>query len=204
MSQEPNLYVLAAPSGGGKTSLLNALLQRDKQISLSISHTTRPPRPGEIDGVHYHFINQEAFEKLVKEDAFLEYARVFSHFYGTGRSAVADRLAAGYDVMLDIDWQGARQVRRTFPGCCSIFILPPSLQELQNRLSNRGQDSVEVIEERMRQARSEIAHCREFDFLIINDDFPTALEDIHSIVRRRSPYRLGQEERIAALLAELL
>jgi guanylate kinase len=204
MAREPNLYVIAAPSGGGKTSLVNALLARDEKISLSISHTTRPPRPGEIDGVHYYFVDEKAFKALVAEGALLEHARVFGHFYGTGREAVSQKLAEGYDVMLDIDWQGARQIKQSFPSCCSIFILPPSLEELHKRLSERGQDSAEVIARRMREARSEITHCREFDFAVINDDFKAALDDLYSIVRQRKPVRTGQEARIAALLAELL
>lgn len=204
MISEPNLYVIAAPSGGGKTSMINALLQRDKSMRLSISHTTRQPRPGEIDGVHYHFVNLATFQILLANGEFLENARVYGNYYATGRADVCKRLADGYDVLLDIDWQGARQVKKSFPNCCSIFILPPSLEELQNRLSDRGQDSAEVIEMRMVQARSEIAHCREFDFLIINDDFDAALSDLHSIVRHNSPVRQGQEERIASLLAELL
>jgi len=204
MASEPNLYVIAAPSGGGKTSLVNALLARDRKISLSISHTTRPPRPGEIDGVHYYFVDERAFLDLVAQGAFLEHARVFGHFYGTGRDAVRQRLAEGYDVMLDIDWQGAQQIKRSFPSCCTLFILPPSLAELHTRLSQRGQDSAEIIARRMQEARSEIAHCREFDFIVINDVFEAALDDLHSIVRHRKPSRAGQEERIAALLAELL
>lgn len=204
MNPEPNLYVIAAPSGGGKTSLINALLKRDGRISLSVSHTTRPPRPGEIDGVHYHFVDVDTFQSLLGQGAFLEHAMVYGHYYGTGRAAVTSRLAEGYDVMLDIDWQGAQQVRESFPACCSIFILPPSLQELQYRLSHRGQDSAEVIDKRMRQARSELTHWSEFDFLVINDDFAAALDDLHSILRQRRPLRLGQEERITALLAQLL
>ena len=204
MDPSANLYVVAAPSGGGKTSLINALLQLDGKISLSISHTTREPRPGEIDGVHYHFITEAEFRELVEQSAFLEHATVFGHHYGTGRKAVEDKLADGFDVMLDIDWQGARQVRQSFPSCCSIFILPPSLQELHRRLSGRGQDSRETIEDRMRQARSEMSHCGEFDFVVINDDFEAALEDLHSIIRRHRPARTGQEKRIADLLAELL
>jgi len=204
MPSNPNLYVVAAPSGGGKTSLVNALLERDDRINLSVSHTTRPPRPGEMDGVHYYFVDEETFQNLEGQGAFLEHARVYGHRYGTGRQAVEDRLEAGYDVMLDIDWQGARQVKASFPRCCSIFILPPSLEVLHSRLSRRGQDSSAVIDRRMQQARSEIAHCREFDFLVINDNFAAALEDLHSIVRRLTPVRIGQEQRIAALLAELL
>ena len=204
MNRDPNLYVVAAPSGGGKTSLIQALLERDDRICLSISHTTRPPRPGETDGVHYHFVDEDFFQKLVEENAFLEHALVFGHRYGTGRAGVAGQLAEGYDVMLDIDWQGARQVRKSFPNCCSIFILPPSLEELTRRLSLRAQDSPEVIAKRMQQARSEIAHWDEFDFVVINDDFDAALDDLHAIVRQRHPVRHGQEERIAALLADLL
>ena len=204
MDHRPNLYVVAAPSGGGKTSLINALLKRDPNISLSISHTTRDPRPGEIDGVHYHFITESRFRELVNQSAFLEHAKVFGHYYGTGRLAVENQLAAGFDVMLDIDWQGARQVRQSFPGCCSIFILPPSLQELRKRLSGRGQDSRETIEDRMHQARSELSHSGEFDFQVINDDFDAALEDLYSIIRRQRPARIGLEKRIADLLAELL
>lgn len=204
MNTDPNLYVIAAPSGGGKTSLIDALLQRDDRITLSISHTTRPPRPGEINGLHYYFVNEAAFQKLIDEGAFLEYATVYGHHYGTGRAEVSRHLQQGLDVMLDIDWQGARQVKQSFPACCSIFILPPSLEELQTRLSKRGQDSKEVISKRMRQARSEIAHAREFDFIIINDDFAAALEDLHSIVRQQHPARRRQKTRTDLLLAELL
>ena len=204
MDRQPRLYVVAAPSGGGKTSLINALLQRDPNLRLSVSHTTRPPRPGEIDGVHYHFIDESRFRKLVAESAFLEHAKVYGHYYGTGRAAVEEKLAAGLDVMLDIDWQGAQQVRKSFPESCSIFILPPSLQELRSRLTRRGQDSEATIESRMRQARDETAHCSEFDFLVINDDFEAALEDLYSIVHRHRTARSGQQERIASLLAELL
>jgi guanylate kinase len=157
-----------------------------------------------MEGVHYHFVDNETFRQLSDQGAFLEHARVYGHRYGTGRQAVEDRLEAGYDVMLDIDWQGAQQIKASFPSCCSIFILPPSLEVLHGRLSRRGQDSPAVIDRRMQQARAEIAHCREFDFLVINDDFALALEDLHSIVRRRIPVRIGQEQRIAALLAELL
>jgi len=204
MNRSPNLYVVSAPSGGGKTSLIDALLERDDRIALSVSHTTRPLRPGEINGVHYYFVDEETFQKLIAEGAFLEYATVFGHHYGTGRDAVSGQLQQGFDVMLDIDWQGARQVKQSFPECCSIFILPPSLKELKNRLAKRGQDSAEVISERMLQARSEIAHGREFDYIVINDDFAAALEDLHSIIRWRRPARCRQEKRISLLLAELL
>ena len=204
MRSDPNLYVIAAPSGGGKTSLINALLDQDDQISLSISHTTRDPRPAETNDVHYHFVNKTDFQALIDDGAFLEHALVYGNYYGTGREAVRSKLAQGYDVMLDIDWQGAQQVRASFPECCSIFILPPSLEELRKRLSNRGQDSKQVINMRMHLAQSEIRHCMEFDFQIINDDFDAALEDLHSIIRHNQPKRKGQKKRIDTLLAELL
>jgi len=204
MSLAPNLYVVAAPSGGGKTSLIDALLKRDDRVSLSISHTTRPPRPGEVENVHYYFTDPATFRGLVAENAFLEHATVFGHLYGTGREAVMKMIDQGQDVMLDIDWQGAAQVRESFPSSCSIFILPPSLAELRARLSRRGQDKPEVIEKRMREAQAEISHYDEFDFCIINDVFEEALEDLHSIIRNRAPRRRGQEKRMAPLLAELL
>ncbi|MEJ8569442.1 guanylate kinase [Elongatibacter sediminis] len=204
MERSPTLYVVAAPSGGGKTSLIAALLDRDPNLSLSVSFTTRPPRPGEVDGRHYRFIDKEQFMARVRDDAFLEYAEVYGHYYGTGRAAVEHELLAGRDVLLDIDWQGAQQIRTTFAACCSVFILPPSLAELRRRLESRGQDSREVIERRMAKARSEIEHWEEFDFVVINDDFQAALADLHAIIRERRPVRTDQAERIAPLLAELL
>ena len=204
MAQEPTLYVIAAPSGGGKTSLIRALLEQDPNIRLSVSFTTRAPRPGEVDGVDYHFIDHATFEQLVGQQALLEHAEVFGYHYGTGRAQVEQYLAAGHDVMLDIDWQGAQQIRQSFPACCSIFILPPSLEELERRLARRGQDSAAVISGRMAKARSEISHWREFDFVVINDHFESALQDLRSIIRRRRPQRAEQQQRIEPLLAELL
>jgi guanylate kinase len=200
----PVLYVVSAPSGGGKTSLVNALLERDENVTLSVSHTTRAPRPGEKDGVHYYFVDEQEFEDLVLQGAFLEHARVFDHFYGTGRAEVQRQLAAGYDVLLDIDWQGARQIRESFPAARTIFILPPSLSVLRERLIGRGQDSPAVIERRMRAARAETSHASEFDFLIVNDDFGAALADLHAIIRRGGPVRDGQNQRSREILAELL
>ena len=201
---EPKLFVVAAPSGGGKTSLINALIDQDKQVRLSVSHTTRPPRPGEQDGVHYHFIDETAFLNLAARDAFLEHARVFDHHYGTGREAVEQQLASGYDVILDIDWQGARQIRASFPSCCSVFIVPPSLEVLRQRLTARGQDSEAVIQRRMRDARAEISHWSEFDFLIINDNFEEALTDLHSIIRDGKLSRPVDNRQRREILAELL
>ena len=201
---EPNLYVVAAPSGGGKTSLIRALLEKDEKISLSVSYTTRPPRPGETDGVHYHFVDEQAFQQLLAQDAFLEYARVFDHLYGTGREAVLRQLSMGYDVILDIDWQGARQIRASLPTCSTIFITPPSLELLHQRLTRRGQDSAATISRRMRDAQAEISHWNEFDFIIINDDFDYALSDLHSIIRQGHPVRETGKKQNAKILAELL
>jgi guanylate kinase len=200
----PKLYVIAAPSGGGKTSLISALLNKDERARLSVSHTTRPPRPGERDGVHYHFIDEPAFLDLVSQNAFLEHARVFDYHYGTGRQSVERQLAAGYNVILDIDWQGARQIRKAFPSCCSIFIIPPSLEVLRQRLTGRGQDSAQVIQRRMHDAQAEISHWTEFDFLIINDDFDEALSDLRSIIQSGKPNRAVKEQQRREILAELL
>lgn len=201
---EPNLYVVSAPSGGGKTSLIAALLKRDPRIRLSVSHTTRDPRPGEQDGKHYHFVEEARFDQLVDQGAFLEHAHVFDNRYGTGRHAVQRQLDNGFDVVLDIDWQGARQVRESFPACCTIFMVPPSIAVLQKRLTGRGQDDDQVIRRRMRDARAEISHWKEFDYLVINDYFEDALDDLHSIIREGRPNRPGQQQRKVKILAELL
>lgn len=201
---EPSVYIVASPSGGGKSSLIAALLERDDSVRLSISHTTRPQRPGEEDGVHYYFVSTAEFEDLVRQGAFLEYAQVFDNRYGTGRAAVEKQLAEGYDVLLDIDWQGARQVRQSFPSARGIFILPPSMEELQDRLSSRGQDDAETIARRMRDARAEISHWDEFEYLVINDDFDMALDDLRSIIHSDNPVRSGQDERARQILADFL
>jgi len=196
--------VVAAPSGGGKTSLISALLREDSSTRLSVSHTTRPPRPGEQDGVHYHFVDEPEFLNLVSQNAFLEHARVFDHYYGTGRHSVEQQLAAGFNVILDIDWQGARQIRQAFPSCRSIFITPPSLEVLRQRLTKRGQDSERVIQRRMRDAQTEISHWTEFDFLIVNDDFDEALSDLQSIIHSGKSHRATNSEQYREILAELL
>ena len=201
---EPNLYVVAAPSGGGKTSLISALLERDPATRLSVSHTTREPRPRETDGIHYHFVSETEFDELARAGQFLEHARVFGHRYGTGRAAVERQLEQGFNVILDIDWQGARQVRESFPACCTIFIVPPSIAELHRRLAARGQDEPAVIERRMREARSEISHWKEFDHVIVNDEFEDALADLESIIHTGHPGRADAAARTAEILAELL
>jgi guanylate kinase len=177
------LFIVSAPSGAGKTSLLRALLPEDEGLVLSISHTTRPPRPGEQDGVDYHFVTVEEFMRLAGEGAFLEQAEVFGNYYGTSEAGVRRQLEAGHDVVLEIDWQGARQVRKAFPQAVSIFIAPPSIEALRERLGSRGQDDETVIERRMKDARSELSHYPEYDYLVINDDFDTALQDLRCIVR---------------------
>jgi len=177
-----SLFVIASPSGGGKTSLVNALLDQDPRLVLSISHTTRAPRPGDVDGQHYHFVRKQEFEQMVSDGDFMEHARVFDHFYGTNRNSVAHQLQQDRDVILEIDWQGARQVRSAFPDCCQIFIIPPSLETLRKRLTGRGQDSESVIQRRMQDAQAEISHWQEFDQLVVNDVFDTALEELQTII----------------------
>ncbi len=195
------LFIIAAPSGGGKTSLVNALLKHDPRLVLSISHTTRPARPGEIDGQHYHFVSEAEFEQMVLSGDFMEHARVFDHYYGTNRNSVAKQLGQGFDVILEIDWQGARQVRAVFPDCCRIFILPPSLETLRKRLTGRGQDSEEVIQRRMRDAQAEISHWAEFENLVVNDKFDSALEELIAIVndhRHHKPHKVNKNHQLLA------
>ena len=198
------LYILSAPSGAGKTSLLKALRERDDALHVSVSHTTRPMRPGEEDGRHYHFVGHEVFRRMVADGAFLEHAEVFGNFYGTSEAEVRAQLELGRDTVLEIDWQGARQVRERIPEAVSIFILPPGPEALHDRLSARGQDSDEVIEGRMRQAVSEMSHYDEFDYLVINDDFDTALGELAAVVNARrlrlSVQASRHAERIRALL----
>lgn len=176
------LYIISAPSGAGKTSLVKRLISDFANLSVSVSHTTRQKREGEVDGKDYYFSSLEKFEKMIAEQAFLEYAQVFDNFYGTSIEAVEKMLANGIDVILEIDWQGAQQVRKTFPAVISIFILPPSVSVLRNRLENRGQDSEEIIQRRMRDAEREMSHYYEYDYLVVNDDFDQALLEIKSII----------------------
>ena len=199
-----DLYVISAPSGAGKTSLVQALQSSEPGLHISISHTTRPRRANETDGVNYHFVSEEHFVEMIDADAFLEHARVFDRRYGTSRDTVMTRLSAGEDVILEIDWQGASQVRDRHPGCIGIFILPPSRESLAERLRGRAQDSDEVIARRMRDAVAEMSHYREFDYLVINDDFETAVGDLRSIVRGRRLLRERQNARYSELIAGLL
>jgi guanylate kinase len=177
------LFIVSAPSGAGKTSLVQALCAADARARVSVSYTTRAPRPGEQDGKHYHFVTLEAFERMLERGEFLESALVHGNRYGTAEPWVRARLAEGTDVVLEIDWQGAEQVRRRFPESIGIFVLPPSLAALEQRLSGRGQDTPEVIAARLRAAQAEIAHACEYDYVIINDDFDTAVQDLRAVVR---------------------
>lgn len=198
------LFVVAAPSGAGKSTLVNALLAREPGISLSISHTTRAPRPNESEGNHYHFVTREVFQRMIDADQFFEYAVVHGDMKGTSLTAVAPLLDEGRDVLLEIDWQGAHQVRKKVPDCQSIFILPPSRAELERRLRARASDSAEAIKRRLHDSRTEIAHAEEFDYIIVNDDFDTALDDMQAIVRAvrlRAPLQRARHE---TLIAELL
>lgn len=198
------LFIVSAPSGAGKTSLVAALVQKVPGLRISVSHTTRPCRPGEVDGVNYHFIDREAFLAKVEAGRFLEHAEVFGNLYGTSQDWVESMLAEGQDVILEIDWQGAAQVRRLLPDAVSIFILPPSVEVLAQRLRNRGSDENEVIAQRLAGAREEMSHYPEFDFLVINDDFQNALEDLGAIVAAQRLTQRRQQARLGAMLQNLL
>lgn len=206
MATTGNLFILSAPSGAGKSSLISALLKQKsaRLMQVSVSHTTRQPRPGEVNGQHYHFISVEKFKHQINKHEFYEYAEVFDNFYGTSESAIDDQLAKGIDVFLDIDWQGAQQVRMKKPDVTTIFISPPSKQELEARLRSRGQDSEYVIESRMAQAKAECSHYQEFDYIIVNDDFDQALVDLTTIVNNQRLKRSQQVENHQLLFNELL
>ncbi|BBT14106.1 MULTISPECIES: guanylate kinase [Pseudomonadaceae] len=198
------LYIVSAPSGAGKTSLVKALVDTDPRIRVSVSHTTRGMRPGEVDGVNYHFVSREAFVHMLEHGDFIEHAEVFGNLYGTSQRWLLQALAEGHDLILEIDWQGAQQVRHLMPQAKSIFILPPSQEALRQRLDNRGQDSAEIIERRMREAVSEMSHYVEYDYLVINDDFAVALEDLRAIFRSQRLAQASQQITHGALLARLL
>jgi guanylate kinase len=198
------LFVLAAPSGGGKTSLVRALLEREGGIRLSVSYTTRQPRPGERDGVDYHFVDEARFMALKAAGEFLEHAHVHGNWYATSAVWLRQEVQQGHDMLLEIDWQGARQVRKLMPEAVHIFILPPSLASLKERLEKRGQDAPEVISRRLEAAREEMRHCGEFDYVIMNQDFARAVDDLSVIVRAARLTATRQQVRHAVLLADLL
>lgn len=198
------LFVLSAPSGAGKTSLVKALLESTDNLCVSISHTTRAMRPGEVNGVNYHFVSLDGFKAMLDESDFLEHAEVFGNYYGTSRSFVEQTLKSGNDVILEIDWQGAQQIRRIFPESISIFILPPSRPALESRLRGRGQDREEVIQTRLSKATEEMSHFVEYDYLVINDDFEQALGQLRSIVLASRLTLSRQSKRFEQLLQALL
>jgi guanylate kinase len=202
------LFIIAAPSGAGKTSLVHALLEREPGISLSVSYTSRLPRPNEVDGRHYHFVPREVFERMAAADAFYEYANVHGDLKGTARIAVEPLLAQGRDVLLEIDWQGARQIRARLAdrsaACISVFILPPSRDELERRLRARASDNAEAIARRLADSRGEIAHADDFDYIVVNDQFADALADLRSIVACQRLRRPAQLARHSALIDDLL
>lgn len=198
------LYIISAPSGAGKTSLVRELVSSNEHIVVSVSHTTRAMRPGEQDGVDYHFVAKDAFLEMVDSSAFLEHACVFDNYYGTSQQHVEQQLQNGHDVILEIDWQGARQVRKLFPESLSVFILPPSLEALKQRLNSRGQDSEEIIERRMNDAVNEMSHYAEFDYLLVNDDFDAALQQLRCIFSANRLRQLHQQRVLEKLLIDLL
>jgi len=185
LARRGRLFVIAAPSGAGKTSLVRALVERERNLHFSVSYTTRTQRPTETHGRDYFFVAKDEFEAMVARGEFLEHARVFDNYYGTARGQVEASLAAGHDLILEIDWQGAQQIRRALPECRSIFILPPSRDELERRLRGRGTDAEDVIQRRLRDAATDMTHWSEFDYVVINDDFERALADLHAIVHGR-------------------
>ncbi len=195
------LYTIVAPSGAGKSSLVAALLERDPTIRLSVSTTTRPPRPGEVPGCEYHFVNRETFETLIGEGEFLEYAEVYGNLYGTSKRWIEATRAAGEDVLLEIDWQGARQVKKIFPDMSFIYILPPSIEVLRERLVKRGKDTTEVVERRLAAAREDLRHVHQADYVIINKDFSVALADLQAVTRALRLTAAHQLKRYADLIS---
>jgi guanylate kinase len=198
------LFVISAPSGAGKTSLVKVLRERLPDLKVSTSHTTRPPRPNEEDGREYYFVRPAEFEQLAASGAFLEHARVFDNLYGTSRAQLEQKLAAGFDVVLEIDWQGARQVRAALPGCRSIFILPPSREALRQRLTGRATDSPAAIERRLADAVADMSHYREFDFVVINDVFETAVDQLAGIIHGKGQAHVSGRPELARIAADLL
>ncbi len=203
MNATGQLYVISAPSGAGKTSLVKRLTESDPLIRVSVSTTTRPPRPGEVDGVNYHFTDIHTFKQQVEAGDFLEWAEVFGNYYGTQKSQVEQLLAQGFDVILEIDWQGAQQIREKMPGTLSIFILPPSMEELERRLTGRGTDAPKVIARRLSEAKEEMRHYPEFDYVVINDDFDVAFDELHTLFKANRLRTPRQRQRHGAILDAL-
>lgn len=201
---QATLFIVTAPSGAGKTSLVKALVESTDALCVSVSHTTRAPREAEVDGVNYNFVSQEQFFAMREAQEFFESAEVYGNFYGTSKTWVNEQLDAGTDVILEIDWQGARQVREQHPEACSIFILPPSLQALTERLTGRGQDDADTIARRMQQAVAEISHVEEADYIVVNDDFDKALSELRGLVLAQRLLADVQLDRLTPMLAELL
>lgn len=199
-----SLFIVSAPSGAGKSSLVKAMLEADPQLRLSVSYTTRAPRPGEVNGREYHFVERDAFQAMLGRGEFLESAEVYGNWYGTSQTWIESEMAAGRDIILEIDWQGAAQVRKLFPAAIALFILPPSIEELRRRLTGRNQDSEEVIARRVAAAQQDIAHAVEFDYLVVNDRFEEALADLLAIVRSTGLAITQQVQRQARLLEDLL
>lgn len=204
MSNKGTLYVIAAPSGGGKTSLVQALIKQVSNLFISVSYTTRPPRPSDQQGVDYFFVDNQEFDEIKRAGRFLESAVVFGNQYGTSKDWVLDELNKGRDVILEIDWQGARSVSDLYPNSVSIFIVPPSLEVLRQRLQLRASDDLDVINHRMDKAQAECEHYHEFDYLVINDDFTTALDDLSAIVRSKRLEMACQNKKLSCLLEDLL
>ena len=198
------LYIISAASGAGKTTLVSAVLEQVADLEVSVSHTTRAPREGEVDGVNYHFVDKDTFEAMVENSEFIENAAVFGNMYGTSRQHIQEQLLKGKDVILEIDWQGARQIRQLISDCKSVYIVPPSTEALRERLTSRGQDDEDVISRRMREAINEMSHYVEFDYLIINDDFDEARDNLAAIIKGNRMLHEHQQQKHADLLARLL
>ena len=199
-----SLFIISAPSGAGKTSLVKALVEKDSNLRASVSHTTRSPRPGEKEGRNYHFVKKSFFDKMVNQGEFLESAQVFDHFYGTSKLWVQSQLKAGTDVVLEIDWQGASQIKERMPLACAIFILPPSKNALRERLMSRGQDNSEVIQRRMDQAANEMSHFESSDYLVLNSNFEEALNELEVIVKAQRMRTVNRSKSLENILSEML
>lgn len=204
MTSQGTLYIISAPSGTGKTTLVKALTDSVPNLTVSISHTTRPQRPAETNGVNYYFINDAEFSRMIEHGDFFEYAQVFNHSYGTSKRWVEETLTKGLDVILEIDWQGSQQIQRLFPDCISIFILPPSLKALSDRLTSRNQDKPDIIKQRLADVREATSHVNEYNYIVLNDDFATAVEELKNIILTGRLSESRQSEKYAVLLKELM